>query len=497
MDEIKKESVKCSECGKFFNKDFGMCPFCGAELEDENVEFTDNQDAFVSANGTEEVYAEDDAQSKFVLCPKCGNYYDENVGLCIHCGYSVFESDEDAEESKNADNFDSSPETASDKPAYNDSKMKKTINYKKIGIIAAVVVCVVIVLSVVLSSPKRTGVSTNQIETDISQLSEVANGIDVSSYTPLTPYTVTSVEIKKRQTNIEDKEDIVYCNVVMSNEYYECKLDYELIYYYYDEGGWILQHENCIDKITKPIAAIKQDQINEISVKVNDNTYKLNYSNISNINFVDGSVPCSTIEYKYNDGFVSFSGTKNCFFENGTWQYIDSSNFQLDDFDINWSSELVPKTYSSNRFKTTYPKMKYYRSAEDKNREYHIYVANDNIYFNFTIDSITNDTVKGKFTVTAIDTSAIMSEEKFPTIKNNISESFQCKFNDIEKGSFEIIFSADLFSYHYMGGGFIDPCYTSADVKAKIEYDFEKNEWHVDNLEIVSLNLSSEAIIVG
>lgn len=45
---MEKEAVKCSECGKFFNKEFGMCPFCGTELVEGNIETIDNQDALLS-----------------------------------------------------------------------------------------------------------------------------------------------------------------------------------------------------------------------------------------------------------------------------------------------------------------------------------------------------------------------------------------------------------------------------------------------------------------
>ena len=69
-----------------------------------------------------------------------------------------------------------------------------------------------------------------------------------------------------------------------------------------------------------------------------------------------------------------------------------------------------------------------------------------------------------------------LETQVIPTVNNNISTSFECKFTDIEKREFEIPFTADLFSYHYMGGWFIDPCYTSANVKAKIAYNFDKNK---------------------
>lgn len=497
----EKTAVKCIECGKFFDKEFGMCPFCGTELAEDNLQTIDNHDTPLSVTDAEEKFAEENTEGNFMLCPNCNNKYDINVGLCTICGYSSLETDETVAEEEASANVSAIEDSTSDKlqnaynSAYNDTEENKPVNYKKIGIISAVVIGFIIVIALIVNANKLSGVSMNQIETDISELSVVTNGVIESEYTPFTPYTVDSVEIEKRQTNIDDKEDIVYCNIVISNEYYESELYYELIYYYYDDGGWILQRENCIEKFVRPIAAINKNGINEIRVKVNENTYTLTRSNVSNISFIDGSTPSSKIDYTYNDGFISFTGTVNCNFENEHWQSISSTDFELKDFSINWSSESIPKSYSPDTFNTIYPRKKYYRSAADKNREYHIYVATNNVYYTFTIDSIIDDTIKGKFNVTAINTSAIVGEDEFPTVKNNISKSFECKFTDIQKGTFEIPFTADLFSYHYMGGWFIDPCYTSANVKAKISYDFDESEWYV-NLETVSLNLSSQAIIV-
>ena len=53
--------------------------------------------------------------------------------------------------------------------------------------------------------------------------------------------TITGLEIVKRQTNPEDKEDIIFCRLTgpesgfMYVQYYV-----RLLYNFYDEGGWIL-----------------------------------------------------------------------------------------------------------------------------------------------------------------------------------------------------------------------------------------------------------------
>lgn len=415
MDEIKKESVKCSECGKFFNKDFGMCPFCGAELEDENVEFTDNQDTSVSANGTEEVYAEDDAQSKFVLCPKCGNYYDENVGLCIHCGYSVFESDEDAEESENADNFDSSPETASDKPAYNDSKMKKTINYKKIGIIAAVVVCIVIVLSVVLSSPKITGVSMKQIETDIAELSYIKNGI--MSNNTAGEYIVNEITLDKRQKNIEQKNDIIYCCVNISNELYESDVYVKLIYNLYNGGIWSLDENECIreESTSKPLKCAVMSELPERFKEFYVNgSHEIEVQNIQYIKD-DNLVSCDVGNYTYKqtsyykivstDGIFGADIYIDYFFSPSSgWTQITRDYF-VDNYEIQKTYCLNPDEIFGNfrRVSVTIGRYQEYL-------QFYNYNPNDNT-INYTYTNESNQKINGTAVFDIMEMSII--DEKY------------------------------------------------------------------------------------
>lgn len=70
---------------------------------------------------------------------------------------------------------------------------------------------------------------------------------------------VSRVTIMKRQTN--EKEDKVYCLVVMGNEYYEFSKYVILYYNYYDKGGWILdnweydnEHDTGYQVLSNPFA---------------------------------------------------------------------------------------------------------------------------------------------------------------------------------------------------------------------------------------------------
>lgn len=86
MDK-KNEAVKCSECGKFFDKEFGMCPFCGSEIS--TGEIVNEVSPEIDETKIDEIQ---DEGTIFDMCPMCGNRYDANVGLCVICGFSASES---------------------------------------------------------------------------------------------------------------------------------------------------------------------------------------------------------------------------------------------------------------------------------------------------------------------------------------------------------------------------------------------------------------------
>lgn len=375
----KKEVVKCSECGKFFNVEYGMCPFCRTELVDNIVEETDNQDTALPATDTEESFAEDDVQNNFVLCPNCNNYYDENVGLCAFCGYSALElEDPVVEESNITQEDDNNSETTFDKiqnaynSAYGDTEESKTINYKKIGIISAVVICAIIILSVILSSPKKTGVSMNQIENDIFSLEYLEDYF----YSEFTYYDYNSIElddlnVSKRQTNFDDKEDIIFCDVSLNDEYFNVTFTIKMNYIYYDEGGWILEDTSITNKIKRPIAAPEElsvilasiGDLNENKSKKLSSSTNLYAHSVENEN-IAGSLKGYTIEvlgYDYDaeqqiaslnvhtyNKFNDIYGTiiLQYFTENGDWGWKHISSNEPDS-SANVTIDSITSDFSS------------------------------------------------------------------------------------------------------------------------------------------------------
>ena len=52
---------------------------------------------------------------------------------------------------------------------------------------------------------------------------------------------VLDCEIIKRQTNEDDKEDFVHCKLFTNADFCQMESQFELVYTYYDEGGWVLE----------------------------------------------------------------------------------------------------------------------------------------------------------------------------------------------------------------------------------------------------------------
>ena len=109
---------------------------------------------------------------------------------------------------------------------------------------------------------KENGVSASQLKEDIKKSDFIQNCYS-SDFVYESEYSYISHDIIKRQTNIEEKEDIIYCNVTAQNKYFSVDFDVTLEYIYYDEGGWILEKSDITKKTPTPIAAAEKDLIVE------------------------------------------------------------------------------------------------------------------------------------------------------------------------------------------------------------------------------------------
>ena len=359
------------------------------------------------------------------------------------------------------------------------------------------VIILLLSICMLIAACQTSGVASKQIENDLQEIDEIKNGTRSYMCIPNNEYIIKQYEITKRQTNLDNKNDIIYCTAVISNGYIESEIECKMVYNFYDKGGWILDDYDVVEKESKPVAGIEKAYIPQINVVAQNRRYELSSSNVQSITFVDGDIPYSLIVYTYNDGLISFEGNIECEFVDGDWQYpYGYEFFQLNNFSVNWSSNQIVRTFNTgDDWLTLSPRYQYYKSQADYENNRYIFAGRMNVRVSFDIASIENGIVKGTYSITGMDYSSYVGET-YPTIKENISLPFETPLIDAVTGQFEIPFAAEVFSYHHAGYGFIDPCYTSVDAKLCATYNFDKNRWDC-SLKIMNLNLSDSAIIEG
>lgn len=488
------QAIKCDKCGKFTNKNFGVCPFCG-NIFDEIVEESAAKESVVSDTSSEKHNADEANESIFVQCPMCRNKYDLSVGVCTICGYSHIQNDMESQEELigNKEHITegiteiNSPDK-SQNPLFSLFN-KDSVNYKKTGVIAAFVLCVVIAFSFILFNPKNTGVSTNQIKTDIEQLQVVTNGVVDCDYTPFSPYSIENYKIEKRQTNKKEKEDIVFCNVEIKNQYYKTDLELKLTYIYYDKGGWILENHNIISESTVPISAICKDEIPELRVEIKNKQVDLTKANITSVNF-DSANLLSSINYEYSDEFYTATGVVISKFENNIWSTIKSKDFLLDDIRTNWNNVKFRQTLSGNFEYISYIDVSsgkkcagsswlFVNNESEKSIKDNYYTVDfPSVEYNISIDKISQETgkISGKIAL-----KQRFYFHDFSELKNGFEEvPFEADF-DVETGNFSVIkaFNTVCYRQDTFQNTYKDITYVP--VELKFDFGFggysEKGSW--------------------
>ncbi|MBQ3074257.1 MAG: hypothetical protein IJD19_06335 [Ruminococcus sp.] len=138
------------------------------------------------------------------------------------------------------------------------------------------IMCLIIVASLsACGTPKAT--PDNTIENDVA---DIVSDIDLSNcftsdFVYESDFKHIGSELNKRQTNIDNKEDIVFYDIKIANDYFEIIYTYKLLYNFYDEGGWILDDYSLEDKTITPIKAAEADLILE---QWNEKRYYVNHT---------------------------------------------------------------------------------------------------------------------------------------------------------------------------------------------------------------------------
>lgn len=172
------------------------------------------------------------------------------------------------------------------------------------------------------------GVPKSQIAADLQGIEDVKNGVIPSNrWNPEKEYAFQDYSITKRQTNIDDKQDIVYCTVNISNGYVKSSLEYKLEYNLYDVGGWILDYATLLNKESVPLTGADKTSIEDFTVNIGDyipykspyGSYGDNSPGYNDILFSDGNIGSDhgeKIKVSINDDCVMETG-KGTDLENG------------------------------------------------------------------------------------------------------------------------------------------------------------------------------------
>lgn len=95
------------------------------------------------------------------------------------------------------------------------------------------------------------------------QTNEIITNCYSSDFVSESSFKYVSHEIIKRQTNLDDKEDIINVSVTAESEYFRAIVDLTVTYNFYDEGGWIADDFFVNNKDITPIKAADKSIISQ------------------------------------------------------------------------------------------------------------------------------------------------------------------------------------------------------------------------------------------
>ncbi len=191
----------------------------------------------------------------------------------------------------------------------------------------------------VLNGCSKNSVSNAQLMKDL-QCSEILlddiNNCFKSAYVFDSEYIYSSHKISKRQTNIDDKEDIFHLALIFENKYFRIDCQAILNYIYYDEGGWILENISLSNEKITPLISAEKDLIIE---------YITNeaYQNITYVEWYDNDIekPTPNLETGYL-GYIDIEKIPE------SYLLADKYYYKFGDikFDQKTNTTLLETTYS-------------------------------------------------------------------------------------------------------------------------------------------------------
>jgi len=206
-----------------------------------------------------------------------------------------------------------------------------------------------------LMACSKSSVSQRQIEEDILSQEEIQNCF-TTDFVSSSKIELTEVEILKRQTNIEEKEDKIYCDIQMKNKYFSATLNAEVFYGYYDEGGWLIDEFNVNDLTIEPIKAPDKELVFDYLIREIDSTdntymkvdclyeekeYELNYGELSSNDIVLNSDNTANLNVVYTSPVLEVQGSYVLTFDGTKWIFDLKNNlFVVDEYKADYSEAL-------------------------------------------------------------------------------------------------------------------------------------------------------------
>ena len=157
----------------------------------------------------------------------------------------------------------------------------------------SVILLVLIVFSIFLFAgcTKNSVPNESKIQQDLNECEKIKLGVIACEYVYDDEYSIDNFEIEKRQTNEEEKEDIIFADLTIKNTYFQTELYCKITYLFYDEGGWIFENCEILEKNSVPLTGVVTElcEYKSINVESYTDTFTKNISLNFNTNLTVSS----------------------------------------------------------------------------------------------------------------------------------------------------------------------------------------------------------------
>lgn len=182
------------------------------------------------------------------------------------------------------------------------------------------------------------------------EMHEIKEEKEVVAYFDSLNMAIENIELVKRQTNEDDKTDIVYAKVIIGNAEATCEAEFIFESVYYDEGGWVVENvvpneqviyepkgEPDIEKLlTEAYEGSRYDNVYHM-LTLQEEKYKYNVAVFAQINGTVSEYSCDKYDVVYFDNTI------------GKWIYTISNDEEntRNEYVLKDMDELVLEYYGT------------------------------------------------------------------------------------------------------------------------------------------------------